>query len=112
MDCKFVKNIDMLAFAFNQDRSSIFYLLETPLTLKIVEENLYSGLLISQYKVPLKHKKLEADNYLLSYNKKLKTLILTLAYHILIFSTTEQSLLFSGECQGKNPYIITSITML
>ena len=112
MDCKFVKNLDLLAFAFNQDRSSIFYLVETQTTLKIIEENLHTNIIINQFKIPLKHKKLEADNYLMAYNKKLKTLVLTLAYHVLIFSTTQPALLFTGECTGRNPYIITSIAML
>lgn len=55
------------------------------------------------------HKKLEADNFILTYNRKLKYLVLTLASHLLIFDTLTQVLLFSGECRGKNPYIITSL---
>lgn len=36
MDCKFVKEIDLIAYTFNPDRSSIFYLVDRDARLRIL----------------------------------------------------------------------------
>ena len=55
---------------------------------------------------------MEADNYILNYNRKHKVLILAIGFSILIYSTEEPGLIFAGECQGKNPYIVTKLVNL
>lgn len=100
----------MIAYTFNPDRSSIFYLADRDARLRIVEENLLTGMTINHFELPPREKRLEVDNYLLSYNRKLKVLVLTLSCRLLIFSLKD-GLVFVSETHGKNPYYITSVAM-
>lgn len=36
MDCKFIKELDVLAYTFNPDRTSIFYLVEKEFRLHLI----------------------------------------------------------------------------
>jgi hypothetical protein len=70
-------------------------------------------MIINHFELPPREKRLEVDNHILSYNRKLKVLILTLSCRLLIFSLQdkERGLVFVSDTHGKNPYYITSVAM-
>jgi hypothetical protein len=47
MDCKYVRESQCLCFAFHPLASSLFYLTNNKNRLRIVEENLYTGLVMN-----------------------------------------------------------------
>ena len=110
MDCKYVKEEHCISFIFHPHSTSIFSLLHYKNRLRIVQENLYTGLLINSFPVPLKLQNLEVDNYILSYNDHLNLIILTLSNYIALYSVDKKSLELVAEAQGKNPYYIIKTT--
>jgi hypothetical protein len=75
--------------------------------MRIIQENLYTGLIMNEFLVPLREETLEVDNYTLNYNEQLNLIIFTLSNHILIYSLEKKILLVVVEAQGKNtPYYI------
>jgi hypothetical protein len=107
MDCKYVRESNCLCFTFHPLASSLFYLTNTKNRLRIVEENLYTGLVKNELGVPLRQQSLNVDNYILNYYPEDKQVILTLSNHILVYSLHLKALVFVGEAsQNKNPCFI------
>ena len=107
MDCKYVRESSCLTFCFHPHASSLFYLTNTKNRLRVIEENLYTGLVMNELAVPLREQNLNVDNYIINYCAEGRFIVLTLSNHILIFSLEFKSLLFIGEAQhSKNPCFI------
>ena len=60
--------------------------------LRILQENLYTGLLINYFPVPLKLQSLDVDNYILNYNEDLKLIVLTLSNYVVLYSVEKKTL--------------------
>lgn len=54
MDCKYVRESHCICFKFHPNGSSIFLLTHFKNRLRIVEENLLTGLVMNEFVVPLK----------------------------------------------------------
>lgn len=107
MDCKYVRESSCLCFTFHPLASSLFYLTNTKNRLRIIEENLYTGLVKNEFSVPLRQQSLNVDNYLLNYNAQSREVILTLSNQILVYSLELKTLIFVGEAyQNKTPCFI------
>ena len=106
MDCKYVRESYCIRFKFHPASTSLFSLVHYKNRLRILQENLYTGLLINTFPVPLKLQSLDVDNYILNYNEDLKLIILTLSNYVVIYSVEKKTLELVAEAQGKNPYYI------
>lgn len=106
MDCKYVRENLCISFKFHPHSTSLFSLVHYKNRLRIIQENLYTGLLVNFFPVPLQLQNLEVDNYILTYNPTLDLIILTLSYYVVIYSVGKKSLMMVSEAQGKNPYYI------
>lgn len=107
MDCKYVRESSCLCFTFNPSASSMFYLTNTKNRLRIIEENLYTGLVKNEFAVPLRQQSLNVDNYILNYSPEHRHIMLTLSNQILIYSLESKTLIFVGEAaQNKSPCFI------
>ena len=102
-----MRESNCLCFCFHPQASTLFYLTNTKNRLRIIEENLYTGLVVNELNVPLKEQNLNVDNYILNYSHENKHIILTLSNHILIYSLELKSLIFITDVQhNKNPCFI------
>lgn len=68
MECKYVRESNCICFIFHPSSASLFSLVHFKNRLRILQENLYTGLLINELAVPLREENLEVDNYSLCYN--------------------------------------------
>ena len=96
MDCKYVRESNCLCFAFNPLASSLFYLTNTKNRLRIIEENLYTGLVRNEFAVPLRQQSLNVDNYILNFSSEKQQVMLTLSNQILVYSLELKTLIFVG----------------
>ena len=74
--------------------------------------NLYTGLIMNDFPVPLREETLEVDNYTLCYNEVLDLVIFTLSNHVLIYSLRNKNLLVVAETTNKNQplYVTRTVT--
>lgn len=85
----------------------MFYLTNTKNRLRIIEENLYTGLVKNEFAVPLRQQSLNVDNYILNYSAEHRQIMLTLSNQILIYSLESKTLIFVGEAaQNRTPCFI------
>ena len=99
-----------MRFTFHPYKISLFSLVHFKNRLRIIEENLYSGLIINDFPIPLREEAFEVDNYNLCYNIDSNVILLSLSNHILIYSIDKKSLLSITEMHSKStPYYITKI---
>lgn len=100
-----------MSFIFHPKTISLFSLVHFKNRLRIIQENLYTGLIMNDFPVPLREETLEVDNYSLCYNDKLNLIVFTLSNHILLYSLETKTMLVVTEAtHNKMPLYITQTT--